>query len=560
MATTVDQLIVEIKADTKDLQRQLKNIEGRIGGAGNKGRTAFVPMIGNLKSMLPLLASVGAGIAGISAVSGIARVGSEFEDMRDSLNQVFGSVQRGNAAFNNILTFAQTTPFQIEDVTRAFISLKGAGIEPNMNMLQTFADAASTSVDQLGSFNAMVRLVQRSAAGGLGLEEINQLDDRGIPATKILTDALQVSRLELSKFGQTAKGAAAMVQILINGLQEQFGGAMVNKMDNLSTKTSNMTIAFKELQNSIFEGGLADFLKDMADRMTNMANSAARLVRSVSGNETLFDKTGTMSPSEQLKILEEQRDVLKDALKLNQTNLGTKTGQASGTTKRNIGRINSDLLENEFDIMEAEDAIFEEFLSSPEGIALMEAGKTATTELAKAMGELDNVVKEAAQTLSREFADALLEGESLLSSFGNFAKSIVSEIIATFLRLAVVEPILKSIFPNLGTGTGTPTAAGAGGGLATHGRPMLVGERGPELFVPHAPGNIVNGADTRSALAGGGGVVVNQNISFATGVVPTVRAEVTKMLPQIADVSKAAVLDASLRGGSFSKGLRGRSG
>ena len=447
MATTVDQLIVEIKADTKDLQKQLKNIEGRIGGAGNKGRTAFVPMIGSLKSMLPLLASVGAGIAGISAVSGIARVGSEFEDMRDSLNQVFGSVQRGNAAFNNILTFAQTTPFQIEDVTRAFISLKGAGIEPNMNMLQTFADAASTSVDQLGSFNAMVRLVQRSSAGGLGLEEINQLDDRGIPATKILTDALQVSRLELSKFGQTAKGAAAMVQILINGLQEQFGGAMVNKMDNLSTKTSNMTIAFKELQNSIFEGGLADFLKDMADRMTNMANSAARLVRSVSGNETLFDKTGTMSPSEQLKILEEQRDVLKDALKLNQTNLGTKTGQASGQTKRNIGRINSDLLENEFDIMEAEDAIFEEFLSSPTGIALMEAGKTATSELAKAMGELDNVVKEAAQTLSREFADALLEGESLLSSFGNFAKSIVSEIIATFLRQAEVEPILKSIFP-----------------------------------------------------------------------------------------------------------------
>ena len=501
MATTVDQLIVEIKADTKDLQKQLKNIEGRIGGAGNKGRTAFVPMIGSLKSMLPLLASVGAGIAGISAVSGIARVGSEFEDMRDSLNQVFGSVQRGNAAFNNILTFAQTTPFQIEDVTRAFISLKGAGIEPNMNMLQTFADAASTSVDQLGSFNAMVRLVQRSSAGGLGLEEINQLDDRGIPATKILTDALQVSRLELSKFGQTAKGAAAMVQILINGLQEQFGGAMVNKMDNLSTKTSNMTIAFKELQNSIFEGGLADFLKDMADRMTNMANSAARLVRSVSGNETLFDKTGTMSPSEQLKILEEQRDVLKDALKLNQTNLGTKTGQASGQTKRNIGRINSDLLENEFDIMEAEDAIFEEFLSSPTGIALMEAGKTATSELAKAMGELDNVVKEAAQTLSREFADALLEGESLLSSFGNFAKSIVSEIIATFLRLAVVEPILKSIFPNLGIGTGTPGVESAGGGLATHGRPMLVGERGPELFVPHAPGNIVNGADTRSAPA-----------------------------------------------------------
>jgi tape measure domain-containing protein len=550
MATTVDQLIVEIKADTKDLQRQLKNIEGRIGGAGNKGRTAFVPMIGSLKSMLPLLASVGAGIAGISAVSGIARVGSEFEDMRDSLNQVFGSVQRGNAAFNNILTFAQTTPFQIEDVTRAFISLKGAGIEPNMGMLQTFADTASTSIDQLGAFNAMVRLVQRSAAGGLGLEEINQLDDRGIPATKILTDALGVTRLELSKFGQTAEGAADMVQKLIAGMQEQFGGAMVNKMDNLSTKTSNMTIAFKELQNSVFEGGLGEFLGDIADKLGALATNAARTVRAITGNETAFDFTGTMDPSEQLDRLAKLTD---DTQKRIESRIAEGKVRGGGSQQQQQDR---ELLKTlEFMTIDAEDALFDETLKQG-----LDDTKVKTTELSKAMGELDNVVKEAAQTLSREFADALLEGESLLSSFGNFAKSIVSEIIATFLRLAVVEPILKSIFPNLGTSTGTPTVEGAGGGLATHGRPMLVGERGPELFVPHAPGNIVNGADTRSALGGGGGVVVNQNISFATGVVPTVRAEVTKMLPQIADVSKAAVLDASLRGGSFSKGLRGRSG
>ena len=555
MANTVDQLIVEIKADTKDLQRQLKNIEGRIGGAGKTGGRAFVPMIGSLKSIIPLLASVGAGLAGISAVQGIARVGSEFEDMRDSLNQVFGSVQRGDAAFNSILTFAQTTPFQIEDVTRAFISLKGAGIEPNMGMLQTFADTASTSIDQLGAFNAMVRLVQRSAAGGLGLEEINQLDDRGIPATKILTDALGVTRLELSKFGQTAEGAAAMVQMLIDGMQEQFGGAMINKMDNLSTKTSNMTIAFKELQNAVFEGGLGTFLGDMADKLGNLASNIARTVRAMSGNETLFDKTGTMNPADQLRILEEQRKLLQDTLKANQS---LKEKGFGGKIIKDIRTGKADLLANEFDIIAAEDALFEEFMASPEFIAHMNKGAKGTTELSKAMGELDTVVSEAAQTLSREFADALIAGESLLSSFSNFAKSIVSEIIATFLRLAVVEPILKGIFPNMSFGSGTGTGL-AGGGMASQGRPVLVGERGPELFVPHAPGNILNAADTRSALSGGG-VVVNQNISFATGVVPTVRAEVTKMLPQIADVSKAAVLDATLRGGSFSKGIRGRNG
>ena len=103
---------------------------------------------------------------------------------------------------------------------------------------------------------------------------------------------------------------------------------------------------------------------------------------------------------------------------------------------------------------------------------------------------------------------------------------------------------------------GTQTPMMAGGGRASHGRAMVVGERGPELFVPHSAGNIINAADTRSAMSGGGGVSVVQNISFSTGVVPTVRAEITRMLPQIADVSKAAVLEANMRGGSFKRGMR----
>ena len=507
-------------------------------------------MIGSLRRILPLLGGVAAGLGSIAAIQGIARVGSEFEDMRDSLNQVFGSVNRGNAAFNNILTFAQTTPFQIEDVTRAFISLKGAGIEPNMGMLQTFADTASTSIDQLGAFNAMVRLVQRSAAGGLGLEEINQLDDRGIPATKILTDALGVTRLELSKFGQTAEGAAEMVQMLIDGMQEQFGGAMINKMDNLSTKTSNMTIAFKELQNAVFEGGLGEFLGDLADKLGALASNAARTVRAITGNATAFDVTGTMDPSEQLdrlaKLTEDTQKRIEDRIA---------TGKVRGGGSRNQQRDRELLADLEFMTIDAEESLFGEAIREN-----MSKSTDEATKLTGAMKELDNVMQEGAQTLAREFTDAILEGESVLDSFRNFTKGVVSDIIAAFIRMAVIEPILKSVFGGFGFGGTTAIPASASGGLATHGRPMLVGERGPELFVPHSPGNIVNAADTRSTIGAGGGVVVNQNISFSTGVVPTVRAEVTKMLPQIADVSKAAVLDATLRGGTFSRGMRGRRG
>ena len=46
-------------------------------------------------------------------------------------------------------------------------------------------------------------------------------------------------------------------------------------------------------------------------------------------------------------------------------------------------------------------------------------------------------------------------------------------------------------------------------------------------------------------------VNLTQNINVTTGVQQTVRAEVLGLMPQIAEASKAAVLDARRRGGSF---------
>ena len=58
-------------------------------------------------------------------------------------------------------------------------------------------------------------------------------------------------------------------------------------------------------------------------------------------------------------------------------------------------------------------------------------------------------------------------------------------------------------------------------------------------------------------MGGGTPIVIEQNINFATGVVPTVRAEVQNLLPEIAEVSKGAVLEAATRGGAFRRGLMG---
>ena len=75
--------------------------------------------------------------------------------------------------------------------------------------------------------------------------------------------------------------------------------------------------------------------------------------------------------------------------------------------------------------------------------------------------------------------------------------------------------------------------------------------------MPNTGGRIMNNADTSGVMSGGGPVVVNQTINLSAGVVGTVRSEVQRMLPEIANVTKLGVLEASRRGGAYRKGLLG---
>ena len=121
----------------------------------------------------------------------------------------------------------------------------------------------------------------------------------------------------------------------------------------------------------------------------------------------------------------------------------------------------------------------------------------------------------------------------------------------------MVNKILIGIFGPTGfnvKGFELPTLAG--GGTIQKGQPTVVGERGPEIFVPHTGGKILNNMNSNNAM-GGSTVVVNQSVNFATGVQATVRNEVLQLMPQIADATKAAVAEQSARGGRYRGVLSG---
>ena len=72
-------------------------------------------------------------------------------------------------------------------------------IQSTEDLLRTFTDAAAVTTDQVGSLTAITDLFARTTAGGLGLEDLNRLADRGLPVFDILNEKLGLSRTEISQ-------------------------------------------------------------------------------------------------------------------------------------------------------------------------------------------------------------------------------------------------------------------------------------------------------------------------------------------------------------------------
>ena len=109
---------------------------------------------------------------------------------------------------------------------------------------------------------------------------------------------------------------------------------------------------------------------------------------------------------------------------------------------------------------------------------------------------------------------------------------------------------ITNFFNPSSTDAATPKAMG---GPVQRNSAYMVGERGPELFVPNSSGSII----PNNKMSSGDGIVLNQTINISTGIQSTVRSELVQLLPQIAAVTRSSVADARLRGGSFSKAMVG---
>jgi len=100
----------------------------------------------------------------------------------------------------------------------------------------------------------------------------------------------------------------------------------------------------------------------------------------------------------------------------------------------------------------------------------------------------------------------------------------------------------------------TPLSFAGGGSTGMGARSGGVDGRGGFPAILHPKETVID--HTQAGGGGGGGVTVNQTIQISTGVQATVRSEIMSLMPQIAESSKLAVLEARQRGGAFAGAFR----
>lgn len=138
--------------------------------------------------------------------------------------------------------------------------------------------------------------------------------------------------------------------------------------------------------------------------------------------------------------------------------------------------------------------------------------------------------------ISQSFEDAIFSAEKLRE----VVRALAQDILRMIFREQVSKPLasgLGNFFANLFRAEGGPVSSGM---------PYIVGEKGPELFVPNGSGSII--PNNRLGSSGGGGASVNINYNIAAGVT---RGELVPILEAERKRLKAEIPDMVRRGGAY---------
>ena len=225
-----------------------------------------------------------------AAVAGVGVI-ANFEDMHSTLTQLHrGDALAGSRDLELARSMARTSPQTTEEVVKAIISMRNAGVEPTRELLTMFADVANSTIYPQQAYQAVTKIFgPRGQGGGLGVEELEILQTSGIDVYGAINRQLGLGRLEVGKLGQTAEGARQILEALRKEFTLLYSGATARRIDNLSTKMNAFVDVLKGAALEIGKG-LGRSLKDSIDAVAGFVSNNKEALQQVGVAISLFLK------------------------------------------------------------------------------------------------------------------------------------------------------------------------------------------------------------------------------------------------------------------------------
>ena len=585
MATELDKLVVKIEADLSNLKKGMASANKEVQTSSQKIKKSLGNIGNTFANIGSKVAKFGSllGVAfGAIAIKKVVDTGVQIENLQVRLKALFGSADEGAKAFDNMVKFASKVPFTLNDIQQASGNL--AVVADDADHLSELLEITGNVASATGlDFRTTAEQIQRSFAGGIASADIFR--ERGVRAMLGFQAGATVSVDETIKrfkevfmeggefgnvtadFAKTLTGTLSMLNDKLFQFQKAIAdeffaelklafGDLNNTLDNsteeiqkfgrkvgraLAKVVETIVANIDELKIALTALGIflsVTFVAFLAKAIAKMG-AFGKILTVVSSAVAIYIEKANRFKDENEKLAESMDllRIMNEEYELSQIKSNEKIEEATEKSKEYIKTLKEqhDLQLEMFETVSSE---FEPFLEIIDG-----AGKS----------------------ISDTFGKAIASGESFRQSMLDIFQSVVAQVISLIVQLTVIEPLLQrirsaitgsgfNIFGLFGGGgfAGEPTGsmvygARAMGGNVNPNMPYLVGERGAELIVPKSASTVIPNNQL------GGGIVVEQNLNFATGVSQTVRAEVMNLLPAIKENTLSAVREARLRGGTFAK-------
>lgn len=286
-------------------QRDQENQQRRNNRENEKGKKGLQ---GLAKAAKGAAAAIGL-MVGAQKTLEVAR---EFDVINASLVTMTGSTDAAARAFDQIQQFAATTPFDLQQVSQAFVKLKALGLDPSQEALQSYGNTASAMGKDL---NQLIEAVADAST-----MEFERLKEFGIKAKQ------QTDTVSFTFRGTTttvAKNSEAIQGYLLAIGNTDFAGAMPERAATLDGAFSNLGDTIDQFFLSLTRGQTGGILNNVTRAITasiqditdsiNLLNGTAGLdLQLEASNEELLRLNAELDRTPEIFV--DQRKKITDAI------------------------------------------------------------------------------------------------------------------------------------------------------------------------------------------------------------------------------------------------------